>query len=74
MLVEPAKFGIGLHQCLDIITLLVFKHDPTSSQWVAGAWNGHPQTIERMRTTTSHAPDAGTQEGKNVGMGAWFRS
>jgi hypothetical protein len=32
MLIEPTKFGIGLHQCLDIITLLVFKHDPTSSR------------------------------------------
>ncbi|MEO9214717.1 MAG: hypothetical protein ABI227_03600, partial [Rhodanobacter sp.] len=32
MLIKPAEFGVCLHQCLDIITLLVFKHDPTSSR------------------------------------------
>jgi hypothetical protein len=32
VLVEPAKFSVGFHQCFDIITLLVFKHDPTSGK------------------------------------------
>jgi hypothetical protein len=32
VLVKPAEFGVRLHQCLDIITLLVFKHDPTSCE------------------------------------------
>src|SRR6185312_3408133 len=31
VLVQAAEFRIRLHQCLDVITLLVFKHDPTSS-------------------------------------------
>ncbi|MBB6242638.1 hypothetical protein HDE79_002094 [Rhodanobacter sp. MP1X3] len=32
VLVEPAKFSVRFHQCFDIITPQVFKHDPTSSK------------------------------------------
>jgi hypothetical protein len=62
LLVEPTEIRVGSHQGFDFFTLLVFKHDPTSSRQdcrrVTGApMNGKKHARARTRTDMAETGD-----------------